>query len=63
MRRNERTRRMINWMRSTGPTTVPAVAEHFGVSERTIFRDLATLRERGIRILSDPGRGGGIWLR
>lgn len=59
MRRNS----LILWLRGRGPTTVGEAADRFGVSERTIFRDLSALRTRGVRVLGDPGRGGGIWLR
>jgi predicted DNA-binding transcriptional regulator YafY len=58
-----RRQRLTDWMRNRGPTTVAEAAETFGVSERTIFRDLAALRARGVTVRGDPGRGGGIWLR
>jgi predicted DNA-binding transcriptional regulator YafY len=55
--------RLAMWLRGRGPTTVGEAADRFEVSERTIFRDLAALRRRGVPVLGDPGRGGGIWLR
>jgi|GEM_PF-2584250 len=58
-----RRQRLAIWMRGRGPTTVGEAAEQFAVSERTIFRDIARLRQAGVRVLGDPGRGGGIWLR
>lgn len=42
--------------------TAEALAERFGVTARTIFRDLATLREARLPLLSSPGRGGGYAL-
>ncbi|MEN0064618.1 MAG: WYL domain-containing protein [Myxococcota bacterium] len=43
-----------------GSTTVPAVARTLGVSERTVYRDLATLRDAGHDIRATPGPGGGV---
>jgi predicted DNA-binding transcriptional regulator YafY len=43
-------------------TTVGDLADDLGVSLRTIQRDLATLRDLGMPIDSDRGRGGGIRL-
>ena len=42
--------------------TAAAVAAELGVSARSIFRDLDTLRERGFPIESSRGRGGGLRL-
>lgn len=39
-----------------------ALAEEFGVRERTLLRDLATLRQRGLPITGEPGPGGGVRL-
>ena len=58
-----RRRRLTAWMRRRGCTTVGEAARAFSVSERTIFRDLARLREQGVPVEGDPGRGGGIRLR
>lgn len=43
-------------------TTVTALAEELGVSARTLLRDLATLRERGLPITGESGPGGGVRL-
>jgi predicted DNA-binding transcriptional regulator YafY len=43
-------------------TTVGDLADDLGVSLRTVQRDLATLRDLGMPIESDRGRGGGIRL-
>jgi predicted DNA-binding transcriptional regulator YafY len=42
--------------------TVGALAGELGVSERTLARDLALLRDAGLPIDSDRGRGGGVRL-
>lgn len=38
------------------------LAQEMGVSERTLARDLALLREQGLPIEADRGRGGGVRL-
>jgi predicted DNA-binding transcriptional regulator YafY len=43
-----------------GATTVPAAARALGVSERTIYRDIASLRDAGHDISATPGPGGGV---
>lgn len=43
-----------------GSTTVPAVATTLGVSERTVYRDIAFLRDAGHDIAATPGPGGGV---
>jgi len=43
-------------------TTAKDLAEHFGVSRRTICRDLDTLRSAGIPLYTERGKGGGIRL-
>ncbi len=42
--------------------TVQQLAEIHGVSDRTITRDLLILREQGLPIDADRGRGGGVRL-
>ncbi|MDX1292567.1 MAG: WYL domain-containing protein [Hyphomonas sp.] len=42
--------------------TVRDLARQHGVSERTITRDLALMRDRGMQIDADRGRGGGVRL-
>jgi len=44
------------------PTTIGEIADELGVSTRTINRDIQVLRDRGLPIDSDRGRGGGIRL-
>jgi predicted DNA-binding transcriptional regulator YafY len=49
-------------LRATDETTIAQLAEELGVSQRTIRRDIATLRLRGMDIDGDRGRGGGVRL-
>lgn len=42
--------------------TVGELARHHGVSTRTIARDLSLMREQGMQIDADRGRGGGVRL-
>lgn len=49
-------------VKSENPTTIGDVAKEFGVSVRTINRDIQILRDRGLPIDADRGRGGGIRL-
>jgi len=43
-------------------TTARELAEHFGVSQRTIYRDVDTLSLAGIPVYTEKGKGGGISL-
>lgn len=47
--------------RRTG-VTAETLAERFGVTIRTIYRDLATLQDAGMPLRADRGRGGGYAL-
>lgn len=47
--------------RRTGVTSAD-LAERFGVTERTVFRDLAALRMASLPVTADRGRGGGVVL-
>ena len=42
--------------------TAKELAEHFSVSQRTIYRDIDTLSLAGIPVYTEKGRGGGISL-
>ncbi len=42
--------------------TAKELAEHFEVSQRTIYRDIETLSEAGIPVYANRGKGGGICL-
>lgn len=47
--------------RRTG-VTAEALADRFGVTVRTIYRDLAALQDGGLPLKADRGRGGGYAL-
>jgi len=49
-------------LRGREAVTVEALAAELGVSRRSVLRDLATLRARGLPITGDPGPGGGVRL-
>lgn len=53
---------LVDLLRGQKQLTTQALAEHFGVSERTIRRDLARLQDLEIEVETLPGRGGGVTL-
>ncbi|MFO0762610.1 MAG: HTH domain-containing protein [Byssovorax sp.] len=63
MHRTERLFALAEHLRArrTGVTTKD-LAERFGVTERTIFRDLDALRAAHMPITAERGRGGGVAL-
>ncbi|MBL8602643.1 MAG: HTH domain-containing protein [Myxococcales bacterium] len=63
MRRTERLLAIAEHLRArrTG-ITAEALAERFGVTARTMYRDLASLRAASLPIGADRGRGGGFAL-
>ncbi|WP_437969181.1 WYL domain-containing protein [Sorangium sp. So ce260] len=62
MSRALRVMELSDLLRARGATTVGELAASLGVSARTVRRDLATLRERGVTIEGEAGPGGGIRL-
>ncbi len=63
MQRLQRLYGLVEYMRSRrGPVTVPELAAHFGVGDRTIHRDIAALRDQDVPIYGEPGRGGGLQI-
>lgn len=62
MPRAERLMELADVLRGRETTTVEDLAHELGVSRRTLLRDLAALRERGMPISGEPGHGGGIRL-
>lgn len=58
----ERLVQMIFYIISRKKVTAKELAEYFGVSTRTIYRDITTLTLSGIPIVSKKGSGGGISL-
>jgi predicted DNA-binding transcriptional regulator YafY len=59
---NSRLFETIYYLLNHKKTTAAALANHFEVSTRTIYRDLDTLSKIGIPIYTEPGRNGGIRL-
>lgn len=59
--RIERLYALSERLRAAAPATLPAraLAQEFGVSHRTIERDIATLRLAGAPLYGQVGRGGG----
>ncbi len=61
MKRSERLHAITEYLRRRRtPVTVADLARHFEVDERTVFRDLAALRDQQVPIVGEPGRGGGL---
>jgi predicted DNA-binding transcriptional regulator YafY len=61
MQRIERLYAISDRLRRAAPAIVPArqLAIELGVTRRTIERDLAALRNAGVPLYGQPGRGGG----
>ena len=57
MRRAERLFRLVNEMRTRGVSRASELAEHFEVSVRTIYRDIAHLQASGLPIEGEAGVG------
>jgi predicted DNA-binding transcriptional regulator YafY len=62
MPRADRLMMLADLLRARGTTTIEALADELSVARRTILRDLAALRERGMPVTGEPGRGGGLRL-
>jgi predicted DNA-binding transcriptional regulator YafY len=61
MTRADRLYAITGYLRSRRrAVSVGELAERFGVTRRTIYRDLATLRDGYVPIVGRPGRGGGL---
>jgi predicted DNA-binding transcriptional regulator YafY len=60
--RLDRLERLTAQLKTQPFCVVKELAREHGVSERTVSRDLALLRERGLPIEADRGRGGGVRL-
>ena len=58
--RLERLDQLESWLKSDDSLILRDAASELGVSLRTIHRDLALLRDRGVPIESERGRGGGV---
>lgn len=53
---------IVRSLRRNGTLTVEALAQEVGASRRTILRDISALRDQGLVIRSEAGRGGGLSL-
>jgi predicted DNA-binding transcriptional regulator YafY len=62
--RTDRLYALVEELRAAAPGRRSArrLAEHFGVSVRTVERDLRALQEAGLPIWSEPGRTGGYTI-
>jgi len=60
--RSSRRDRLLGLLRSEDYWKTAELSQQLGVSQRTIMRELADLRDAGYPIESDRGRGGGIRL-
>ena len=60
--RIERLAHLESWLKSDEALILSDAAVELGVSLRTVHRDLTLLRERGLPIESERGRGGGVRL-
>ncbi|MFO0584955.1 MAG: WYL domain-containing protein [Anaeromyxobacter sp.] len=60
--RGERLLDLVERLRAVEVTTVERLAADLGVGERTLRRDLAALRRRGLPIAGEGGPGGGVRL-
>lgn len=49
-------------LKQDAPCTIADLAREHGVSTRTVARDLSLMREQGMQIDADRGRGGGLRL-
>ena len=58
--RSSRLDALISALRASDGTSISNLAEELGVSKRTVRRDIATLRMRGMDIEGERGRGGGV---
>ncbi|MGQ0639797.1 MAG: helix-turn-helix transcriptional regulator, partial [Gemmatimonadaceae bacterium] len=62
MHRIDRLDLLTRILRDRPGITASEVARELGVSVRSVFRDLAHLRDRGYPVEADRGRGGGMRL-
>ena len=63
LNRLERLDILTSRLKSGDVLTVSGIADEIGVSIRTVSRDIEILREQGVPVEADRGRGGGVRLR
>lgn len=57
MNRIDRLTAIIIYLQGRKYTPVDVLAERYGISERTVFRDIRALEEAGVPLGSEPGKG------
>ncbi|GHF59468.1 putative DNA-binding transcriptional regulator YafY [Deinococcus metalli] len=57
MNRTDRLLAVVLELQGQSWTTAAALARQFGISERTVYRDVVALTEAGVPVVSVPGRG------
>lgn len=57
MNRIDRLLGIITLLQAKKHRTVPQIAQHFGISERTVFRDLRAIGEIGVPVMFEPEKG------
>lgn len=57
MNRTDRLVSMVMLLQSRRVVTAAQLAEHFEITERTVYRDLAALGEGGVPLVGEPGVG------
>jgi predicted DNA-binding transcriptional regulator YafY len=57
MNRTDRLMGIINLIQSRKFVTSQAIAEHFAISERTVYRDLKAINEIGVPVSFEKGKG------
>ena len=62
MKREERLTNILLYMQQKRTVTIEDIMQKFGVANRTVKRDIYSLKKRGIRIASMHGPNGGYEL-
>lgn len=57
MNRVDRLMGIITLLQAKKHRTLPQIAEHFNISERTVFRDLRAIGEIGVPVFFEPEKG------
>ncbi len=60
--RAQRLMDLLELLRARDTISVAEIAKELAITERTVFRDLAALRDRGLPVTGEAGPGGGIRL-
>jgi predicted DNA-binding transcriptional regulator YafY len=58
--KGERLFELLNYLLDKRRVTAPELAARFGVSERTIYRDMESLSGCGVPVIANQGAGGGF---